>query len=335
MEASHSSDRREEERAPGAEKSARRFRPDRRGNLRSAYDTGPRNHDADTPAIDHDWEVVLDGLRFPEGPRWHDGALWFSDVHAGKVYRLDLDGGTSRVVAELGTAPSGLGFLPDGRLLISSGTDLRVYRRDHDGVLSVHADLSELASWQLNDMCVDGRGRAYVGDYGDGSAPPAPPRPTDLLRVDPDGSTHVAAAEMMFANGMVVSADGGTLVVAETRSAPGRLTAFSITDHGTLTGRRTLCEFEPHVLPDGLAIDAADNVWVASPFSDELFRVTPQGTVDRRIAVPTPYAVAVRSTGEGSGGGEELVVCSSPEWRPEATAAEPGGRILRTVLLPG
>lgn len=283
-------------------------------------------------AIESGWEVVADGFRFPEGPRWHDGHLWFSDVHAGLVYRVDVDSGATHEVARTDTAPSGLGFLPDGRLLVASGTDLKVLRREADGTLAVHADLTHLASWQLNDLCVDGGGRAFVGDYGDGSAPPDPARPTDLLRVDPDGSAHVAASEMLFANGMVVTGDGGTLIVSETRSVPGRLTAFTLGRDGALTDRRSLCEFGSGVMPDGLAIDPEDNVWVASPFTGEVIRVNRSGEVEVRVAVSNPYAVAYRPVADGARGAGELFVCSSPDWRPEATSARPGGSILRAVV---
>lgn len=271
--------------------------------------------------------VVLDGLCFPEGPRWHEGALWFSDVHAGQVLRLDPDTGAAAVMAALDTAPSGLGFLPDGTLLIASGTDRTVYRRGPDGALTVHADLSALASWQLNDMHVDAAGRAYVGDYGDGSAPPDPPRPADLLLVAPDGTARPAAGGMHFANGMATLDDGRTLVVAETRAEPGRLTAFTVAGDGALSGRRTLCTFAPGVLPDGIAADGAGNVWVASPFTGHLLRVSPSGTVDRTLAVPHPYAVAHRP-GPGDG---VLYVCSSPEWRPDEARANRAGAILRVV----
>ncbi len=274
-------------------------------------------------------ETVADGLCFPEGARWHDGALWFSDVHAGEVLRLDPDTGDRDVVAALGTAPSGLGFLPDGRLLIASGTDLTVRRREHDGTLVCHADLSGSALWQLNDMYVDGAGRAYVGDYGDDSAPPSPPRPAPLLRVDPDGTVTAAADGLQFANGIGATAGGRTLLVAETRSEPGRLSAFSVGAGGELGARRTFCVFGPGVMPDGIAVDPDDNVWVASPFSGEVLRVAADGAVDRRIAAPDPYAVAFRPTASGAG---ELFVCSSPDWRPEEARARRGGRILRVRI---
>ncbi len=280
-----------------------------------------------------DFTVIAEDLRFPECPRWHDGALWFSDVYDGRVLRLDPVGRCEpEVMAELDTAPAGLGFLPDGRLLVASGTDRTVYRREHDGRLAVHADLADVAAWQLNDMFVDAAGRAYVGDYGDGSAPPEPARPADLIRVDPDGAAASAAGGLMFANGIVTTDDGATLIVAETRSVPGRLTAFSVGADGTLAGRRTLCDFDGGVMPDGIAIDGDDNVWVASPFTQEILRVDAGGAVDRRLAVPHPYAVALRRRSDGGAGGGELFVCSSPDWRPEVTATDRAGRILRITL---
>ncbi|HJC60438.1 MAG TPA: SMP-30/gluconolactonase/LRE family protein [Candidatus Dietzia intestinigallinarum] len=221
-------------------------------------------------------------------------------MHAGRIHRLDVDAGVADTIAESDTAPSGIGFLPDGRLLFASGSDLRVYCRTATGELTVHADLSELASWQLNDMIVDSHGRAYIGDYGDGSVPRDPVTPVGLLRVDPDGTASAAAGDMSFANGMVLTADRSTLIVAETRSMPGRLTAFDVASDGGLSGRRILCEFSTEVLPDGLAVDPDDNVWVASPFSGELLRVTGSGTVDRRVAVRSPYAVAYRAPDEGA-----------------------------------
>lgn len=296
--------------------------------------------DADGPDHDtsHDMgdlDVVADGLCFPEGPRWHAGALWFSDVYAGEVLRLDPDTGACEIAAALDTAPCGLGFLPDGRLLIASGHDRIIYRREPDGSLSVHADLSSLAAWHLNDMFVDRHGRAYVGDYGDDTAPPTPPHPADLILVEPDGTARPVADGMMFANGIVATADGGTLVVAETRAAPGRLTAFTIADDGSLSARRTLCTFAPTEFPDGIAIDAADNIWVASPFSGEVLRVTPEGAIDRRIAAPHPYAVALRSLQAGGSGRsphDELFVCTAADWRPERALADRGGRVVRINL---
>ncbi|MDO8186809.1 SMP-30/gluconolactonase/LRE family protein [Conexibacter sp. JD483] len=270
-------------------------------------------------------ETLVTGLAFPEGARWHDGALWFSDTHACAVLRLDPASGETATVAEVPGRPSGLGFLPDGRLLISSTHDRRLLRREPDGTLVEHADLSAIAAWHVNDMVVDGRGRAYVGNYGDASAPPDPPRPATLALVQPDGTASAAAEGMLFANGLVLSGDGATLVVAETRASPGRLTAFDVDPaDGSLSGRRTLAEFDAAVFPDGLAIDAQDGVWVASPFSAEVIRVDRGGAITDRLAVADPYAVAL-----GGADGRDLFVCTSGSWLPEQAARERSGAIRR------
>lgn len=266
-------------------------------------------------------EVLMEGLAFPEGVRWHDGALWFSDMHGHVVIRLDPDG-DAETVAAVPECPSGLGFLPDGRLLVVSMHDRRLLRHEDDG-LQLHADLSGLAEWHCNDMCVDSRGRAYVGNFGDASAPPEPPHPTVLIMVDPDGAARVVAEDLWFPNGIAVSPDGGTLVVAETRSVPGKLTAFDVAADGGLSNRRTLASFEGG-FPDGLAMDAEGAVWVAFPFGDELVRVTPDGEVDQRLPFPSPYAVAL-----GGRSGRELFVCTAPSWVPEDAERERAGSVHR------
>ncbi len=267
-------------------------------------------------------QVVVDGLTFPEGVRWHDGALWFSDMHDHRVLRL-APGGAPQVVAEVPECPSGLGFLPDGRLLVVSMHDRRILRLDDDG-LHEHADLSALAPWHCNDMFVDARGRAYVGNFGDDSAPPDPPHPTVLIAVDPDGTAYVVADDLSFPNGIVVTPDGGTLVVAESRSVPPRLTRFTVAPDGRLSNRETLVEFDAAELPDGLALDAERNVWVAMPFGDELVRVSASGEIERRVPFASPYAVAV-----GGEHGRDLFVCTAPTWEPEQAARLRGGAVHR------
>src|SRR5216683_3711937 len=152
------------------------------------------------------FEVLATGLAFPEGPRWHDGALWFSDMYAGTVLRL-VPGALPRAVADVPGSPSGLGFLPDGRLLVVSMHDRRVLRLDDDG-LREHADLSEVASWHANDMLVDPAGRAYVGNFGDASGPGVPVTPASLALVRPSGEVSIAAADMLLANGMALIQGG-------------------------------------------------------------------------------------------------------------------------------
>jgi sugar lactone lactonase YvrE len=266
-------------------------------------------------------EMLVGGLTFPEGVRWHDGALWFSDMHAHTVQRL-VPGGAAEVVAEVPECPSGIGFLPDGTPLVVSMHDRRLLRLGDEGPRE-HADLSTLAPWHTNDMHVDGHGRAYVGNFGDDSAPPDPPSPTVLLLVEPDGEARVVAEDLWFPNGIAISPDGTTLVVAETRSVPGKLTAFDVAADGSLSGRRTLAEFEGG-FPDGIAIDAEGGVWIAFPFGNELVRVDVGGQIDQRLPFPSPYAVAL-----GGPGGRDLFVATAPSWVPEEATKLREGSIHR------
>lgn len=271
------------------------------------------------------FETLASGLAFPEAPRWHGGALWFSDMHAHAVLRLEPSGRLT-TIAEVPGCPSGLGFLPDGRMLVVSMHDRRVMRLDPDR-LRQHADLSGLAPWHCNDMAVDADGRAYVGNFGDDSAPPAPPAPTVLIAVEPDGQARVVADELMFPNGIAVSDGGRTLIVAETRSVPGRLSAFRILADGGLADRRVLTEFGAGELPDGIALDAAGGIWVAMPFSGQVVRVSSDGVVTERIEVESAYAVAV-----GGPDGRDLFVCTAPSWVPEEAARLRAGAVLRTRI---
>lgn len=221
---------------------------------------------------------LLKGLIFPEGPRWHDGKLWFSDMHAQKVCTVDLDGRKEEIV-EVAAWPSGLGWLPDGRLLIVSMTDRKLLRLE-GGQLKLHADISGLASFHCNDMVVDGVGRAYVGNFGYDLLTDAPQKPAELVMVNPDGSARVVAQGLDFPNGTVVTADGKTLIVGE--SMGHRLTAFAIAGDGSLSNRRLFADLGEGV-PDGIALDAENAVWVASPLNKELLRVKDGGAVTDRI----------------------------------------------------
>jgi sugar lactone lactonase YvrE len=236
-----------------------------------------------------EFKVLLDGLMFTEGPRWHDGKLFFSDMHAHKVMSVDLEG-KAQTVVEVPTWPSGLGWLPDGRMLIVSMTDRKVLRLDPDG-LKTHADLDTLASFYCNDMVVDGKGRAYVGNFGYDLLSGAPQKPAELILVNPDGSARVAADGFDFPNGTVISPDGKILVVGE--SMGHRLTAFNIQADGSLTNRRHFADLGEAV-PDGIALDAGGAIWVASPMSKELLRVRDGGAVAERLKFDTmPIACAL------------------------------------------
>lgn len=233
--------------------------------------------------------AVAGGLAFPECPRWRDGALWFSDIATGTVHRLRNNGSVETIVGSIDRA-AGLGWLPNGELLIAAGTERRLLR--HDGLaVALHADLSGLAEHCCNDMLVDTRGRAWVGNWGFDYAAGETPRPASLLRVDADGSVHVAAGELMFPNGMAITPDGGTLIVAETFAA--RLTAFTIAPDGTLSDRRVWAALRP-ATADGICLDAAGAVWLASPTTGEVLRVLEGGAVTQRIVAPEqPLAVVL------------------------------------------
>jgi sugar lactone lactonase YvrE len=275
------------------------------------------------------FEVVARGLAFPEGPRWHDGALWFSDMYAGQVLRL-VPGQQPDTVVEVPESPSGLGFLPDGRLLVVSMHDRRVLRFDPDG-LHEHADLSRVATWHANDMLVDPAGRAYVSNFGDSSAPGVPVTPANLALIQPDGTVSVAASGLLFANGMTLIDGGRTLVVAETRALPPRLAAFDVAPDGTLSGRRVLAEFGAE-MPDGICADEADHIWAASPFTGEVIRLAPDGAIVQRVAVPVPpYACML-----GGADGHTLFICAASSWRPDEARADRAGQILAfRVDVPG
>jgi sugar lactone lactonase YvrE len=224
------------------------------------------------------FKVLLDGLCFGEGPRWHDGKLYFSDMHAHTVNAVDLQG-RATVVAEVAAWPSGLGWLPDGRMLVVSMTDRKLLRLEN-GALKLHADLGAFASYHCNDMVVDGQGRAYVGNFGYDLIAGAPQKPAELVMVAPNGVARVVAHDLEFPNGTVITPDGKALVVGE--SMGHRLTAFDIANDGTLAKRRVWAELGDGV-PDGITLDAEGAIWVASPMTHELLRVKQGGEIAERI----------------------------------------------------
>ena len=271
--------------------------------------------------------VLLDGLVFPEGPRWHAGRLWFSDMHAHRVMTVDL-AGRAETVVEVPGQPSGLGWLPDGRLLVVSMTDRRLLRLDPGG-LTVAADLSTLASFHCNDMVVDARGRAYVGNFGFDLIARAPFAPAELVLVPPDGAARVVARDLAFPNGCVITPDGRTLIVGE--SGASRLTAFTIEPDGSLVDRRLWARLE-NVVPDGICLDDEGAIWVASPVGNDVVRVRAGGTVVDRVRVSTvPFACML-----GGPDRRTLFVATAESHEPEVTQARRSGRIeVATVDVPG
>jgi len=242
----------------------------------------------DLPMATRELRTVVEGLCFPECPRWHDGELWFSDQHAGVVLRADPSSGKNDVVVEVPGQPSGLGFLPDGRLLVISMHERRLYRLEPDG-LQLHADLSAVATFHCNDMVVDTAGRAYCGNFGFDFEAGAPPVPAVLAVVDPDGAVRVAADDLGFPNGTVITPDGRTLIVAESFGA--RLTAFDIEADGSLTNRRVFATIE-NAVPDGICLDADGAVWVADARRNRVLRVRADGSVERTLTTGQSGAYA-------------------------------------------
>ncbi len=264
-----------------------------------------------------DTRLLLDGLAFGEGPRWHEGKLWFSDMHFHRVMTVDLAGKAEEIV-EVPGRPSGLGWLPDGRLLVVSMVDRRLLRLDAEGLVEV-ADLSELASSNCNDMVVDSQGRAYVGNFGfDLLAEPF--SLAEIVMVEPNGRAQVVADELAFPNGTVITPDGATLIVGETRAA--RLTAFDIAADGSLSGRRLWAQLE-NAVPDGICLDAEGAIWVASPRSAEVLRVREGGEVTRRIGVST-QAFACMLGGDDR---RTLFILTAETADPEEAPKKASGRV--------
>jgi sugar lactone lactonase YvrE len=260
-------------------------------------------------------EILLDGLRFPEGPRWNDGRFWFSDMHAGRVIAIDSKG-RAETVLSLDDEPSGLGWLPDGRLLVVSMHQRKLLRRDGDDLV-LHADLSDVARFHCNDMVVDAVGRAYVGNFGFDLNGGAAQQVTKLALVHPDGRVEVAAEDLMFPNGTVITPDGRTLIVGETFAA--QLTAFDIAADGSLSKRRVWAQLEKAV-PDGICLDAEGAIWVASPISRAVLRVREGGEVLQRIGVEhQAYACML-----GGDDRRTLYVCTAANHDPAKTGDNTG-----------
>jgi sugar lactone lactonase YvrE len=229
----------------------------------------------------HTTTVLLDNLCFGEGPRWHEGRLWFSDMHDHKVLALGLDG-RAEVIVEVPEQPSGLGWTPDGQLLVVSMVDRRLLRLENGRLVEV-ADLSQLATWHCNDMVVDAAGRAYVGNFGfDLHVDNFEYRTAALILVERDGRARVVAEDLAFPNGTVITPDGRTLIVGESFAA--RFTAFDVQADGSLANRREWAKCESGT-PDGCCLDAEGAIWYASPVSDECVRIAEGGRVLDRIAL--------------------------------------------------
>ena len=224
--------------------------------------------------------VICQGFTFIEGPRWYQGALWFSDFYDEAVFRV-VPGESPERVVSVPQQPSGLGWLPNGDLLVSSMLDKTLYRWSETQGLNKYADLSAIAERRINDMLVDPTGRAWVGNFGFVHQDGESVAPGTLARVDTDQSVHAAAGDLLFANGMVLVNDGNTLVVAETYR--GCLTAFDIQSTGELVNRRLWALLPEGDVPDGICVDEEDAIWVASPTTGSVLRLLEGGEVTDSI----------------------------------------------------
>lgn len=246
--------------------------------------------------------VLLKNLQFPEGPRWRNGKLYFSDVVAGKVISVD-EKGKSEVIVEMQDFPSGLGFLKDGRMLIVSMQTRCLMRLDLDG-LKIHADLSNITEFNCNDSVTDALERTYIGNWG--SKSPGPPSdPTTIILVTRDGKASIVANGLRFPNGCLVTSDNKTFIVSE--SEGGRLTAFDIESSGNLTNRRIWAEFEDFS-PDGICLDEEGAIWVANPSRAEVLRVLEGGRITDTIKVKNTNAYACCL---GGSEGRTLFICTN------------------------
>jgi sugar lactone lactonase YvrE len=265
---------------------------------------------------DYKLHTLADGLLFPECPRWHDCRLFFSDMHAGIVTALAADG-SGETIAAVAAGPAGLGWRPDGTLLIVSMQDRRLLT----GRLDVVAELAAFAPFHCNDMIVDHLGRAYIGNFGFNLFAGAQPAPTCLLRVDPDGSVRAVADDLLFPNGMAITPDHKTLIVAQTFGH--ELTAFDVDDDGSLSCRRVFAAL-PGLWPDGICLDADGCIWVACPAAQKTILVREGGGIVTRISHPGRDSFACALGGED---GRTLFLCTAKSSRPDIVRATRSGRI--------
>jgi sugar lactone lactonase YvrE len=276
--------------------------------------------ESDTPATGLAPAALAGGFCFGEGPRWFEGLLWFSDMLGEAVHTVDLQGSMTTVPLP-GHTPTGLGFRPDGSLLIASAEDRQVLCYDGDTVTTL-VDLSGYVPADLGDMVIDKAGRAYIGSqaYSGGV----------VVRVDPDATVHTVAGDLDFPNGMVISPDGRALVVAE--SIGRRLTAFTIGSDGGLRDRRIFADALDGP-PDGITLDAAGGVWTSMTLAHQFERIMPGGAVTHRIEVDDRAAIACTLGGPKR---RTLFLLSSPGAYPKRLIGTRESRLdTVTVEIPG
>lgn len=285
-------------------------------------------------------KTIVPDLHFSECPRWHEDRLWFSDFYLHQVYSCAEDGSDLRVEAEVPQQPSGLGWLPDGRLLIISQHDARLLRREDDGTLVTHAELADHVTGDPNDMVVDDQGRAYLGNFGFDLMGGAASATACLLRVDPDGTVTQVADGLHFPNGSVITPDGTTLLVDETFG--NRVSAFTIADDGSLIDQRVWAELGPlptttdvgEVIataaagPDGCGLDAEGMLWIADAVHGRVIRVREGGEIVDQIDTP----MGVYACMLGGADGRTLFMCCAPDFLADNRRAAAEAAILTTTV---
>jgi sugar lactone lactonase YvrE len=255
---------------------------------------------------DRTFETLAAGGGFFEGPRWHDGRWWVSDFYRHTVFAIAPDGASEEVMT-VEAQPSGLGWLPDGSLLVVSMRDHKVLRRAPDGTVSVHADIASYCGGLANDIVVDSDGHAYVGNFGFDLMAGDTPCAAVLVHIAPDGTLEVAAEDLRFPNGAVITPDGATLMVGETMG--GQYSAFSRGPDGALSDRRVWATVEG-VAPDGCTLDAEGCIWAADALGNRLVRVAEgKGVIDE---IPSPDGLGVYACMLGGEDGSTLLACAAP-----------------------
>lgn len=268
------------------------------------------------------WELLIDGIDFAEGPRWHDGRLWYSDFHQRSISSVGTDGDRRVEHGDLPDRPSGLGWMPDGDLLVVFMTRRMLMRIGADGHLTVHADLDRVAEWHCNDMVVNANGDAYVGNFGFDLEARARFAPATLALVKPDGSVHAAATDLRFPNGSVITPDGSTLIVGQ--SFGGDYVAFTIESDGSLSDRREWATI-PGTAPDGCTLDAEGGIWFADARGSQIVRVLEGGEVTHRFETPQPTFACML----GGDDGRTLYALSAPGSHPDECAGKAAGTIVQ------
>ncbi len=272
---------------------------------------------------EHAWTELVGGLDFGEGPRWHDGELWYSDFYQQRVYRVAADG-TRETVIEIDDRPSGLGWMPNGDLLMVAMTSKRLLRFDGSDV-TIHAELRDFAPGNCNDMVVDANGNAYVGHFGFDLEAGDDFAPATVLLVRPDGTVSVAAENMAFPNGSVITPDGQTLIVGQ--SFGGDYVAFDIAADATLSNRRQWADI-PGTAPDGCTLDAGGGIWFSDARGSQVVRVLEGGEVTDRVPTPQPTFACVL----GGDDGRTLHVLCADGSHPDKVAGSGTGTIITTQV---